>query len=88
MAVVSTQGMSMVCFRRRVASHVEQHHGGDAGDHSGENEDDRHQWRGPPGIGLDGAEDKADVAVEDEGGGDADEGDDPTDPCRWRGRAG
>ena len=59
--------------------HVEQHDGGDAGDHGGEDEDDRHQRRVPPGVGLDGAEDEADVAVQDEGGRNADEGDDPAD---------
>ena len=35
--------------------------------------------RVPPGVGLDGAEDEADVSVQQEGGGDADESDDPAD---------
>ena len=69
------------CFpRRRLAEHVEQHHGGDAGDHGGEDEDDRHQRRRPPGVRLDGSEDEADVAVQQEGRGDTDDGDDVADP--------
>src|ERR1017187_1758608 len=59
--------------------HVEQHDGGNTGDHGGEDEDYGHQRRVPPGVGLNGAEDEADVSVEDESGWDADQGDNPAD---------
>ena len=55
--------------------HVEQHHRGDPGDDGREEEDDRHERRRPPGVGLHRAEDEPDVAVEQEGRGDADERD-------------
>ena len=48
----------------------------DPGDRRREQEDDRHERRGPPGVGLDGAEDEADVAVEHAGAGQADGGED------------
>ena len=51
--------------------HVEQHDGGDAGDHGGEDEYDRHEGGRPPGVRLDRAEDEADIAVQQEGRGDA-----------------
>src|ERR1051326_4741006 len=58
-----------------VGKHVEQHHGGDARDHGGKDENDGHQRRRPPGLGFDGAEDEADISVEQEGGRNADQGD-------------
>src|SRR6202007_45711 len=44
--------------------HVQQHDGGDSRNHGREDEDDRHQRRGPPGVRLDRSEDKADVSVQ------------------------
>ncbi len=65
--------------RRRAGEHVEQHHGGDAGDHGRKDEDDGHQRRRPPRVRFDGSEDEADISMEKEGGGDTDERDDVAD---------
>ena len=59
--------------------HIDDHDERDAGNHGGKEKDDGHERRGPPGIGLHRTEDEADIAMEQEGGGDADEGDGPTD---------
>ncbi len=58
---------------------VEDDQQGDARDHGREQEDDRHQRRRPPRVGLEGAEEEADVAVQQAGHRDADGGEHPGD---------
>src|SRR5271157_2761270 len=59
--------------------HVEQHDTGNPRHHGRKDEDHRHQRRGPPWVGLDGAEDETDVSVQQKGGGNADQRHDPAD---------
>ena len=54
-------------------------HQRNAGDHRGKEKNNRHERRGPPGVGLHRAENKSDISVQQKCGGNADQGDDPSD---------
>ena len=57
-----------------------QHHRGNSRNHGREDEHHRHQRRRPPGIGLDGAEDEAHIAVQQKCRRNADQRHDPAHP--------
>ena len=60
--------------------HIEQHDPGNPRYHGREDEHYRHQRRRPPGICLDGAEDKPDVAVQQKCGRNSDQRNNPAHP--------